>query len=441
VRLTVDQVLALAPDAGAASAAKKLGEPHSWRGVARNDRALWGECQGSALYRVRVDVASLTGKCTCPSRKVPCKHVLGLMLVAAQRPIPSGDEPAWVTEWLQMRTATAERKATRAANEGPVDEEARAKRAEQRRVRVEKGIEALELWMRDLVRNGIGSLDAQPPSFWEAQAARLVDAQASGLASRVRALDPLVGGDSWPARLLAAMGRIALLTRAYRRADALDPALQAEVRQRIGWTVPQEEVRASGARITDEWIVVGQDTDLDERLKMQRTWLLGARTRTMATVLQFAVGEATFEEAFVVGTAVAGELAFFPGSILSRALVVTRSTTAPWTGVLPGHEGIAAMLDDVASLLAKQPFLERVAFALCAVVPVCTRGGAFLVDRRGLSLPVDAPQLVRLLALSGGAPIDMAGEWNGSVVRPLSVIVDGTFHPIGDFHDESGSEE
>ncbi|NQW99438.1 SWIM zinc finger family protein [bacterium] len=30
--------------------------------------------------------ADFAGKCSCPSRKIPCKHALGLMLMAALTP-------------------------------------------------------------------------------------------------------------------------------------------------------------------------------------------------------------------------------------------------------------------------------------------------------------------------------------------------------------------
>src|SRR5688572_4415777 len=85
VTLTTDQILALAPDAGSMSAGRKLAHPRHWRSAGRADTALWGECQGSTLYQVRVDVsqpAAAAVKCSCPSRKFPCKHALALLLMA-----------------------------------------------------------------------------------------------------------------------------------------------------------------------------------------------------------------------------------------------------------------------------------------------------------------------------------------------------------------------
>ena len=108
--LTVEQVLALAPDASAAAAGRKLSAPSPWKGLAGSSRAIWGECQGSALYQVRVDLADYVAKCSCPSRKFPCKHAIGLLLLARERAFPQSDEPDWVASWLAARASAATRK-------------------------------------------------------------------------------------------------------------------------------------------------------------------------------------------------------------------------------------------------------------------------------------------------------------------------------------------
>lgn len=51
IELTIDQVLALAPDVGVASASQKLVTLKVWPVTGQNTVALWGQCQGSALYR------------------------------------------------------------------------------------------------------------------------------------------------------------------------------------------------------------------------------------------------------------------------------------------------------------------------------------------------------------------------------------------------------
>ncbi|MBV8636161.1 MAG: SWIM zinc finger family protein, partial [Burkholderiaceae bacterium] len=242
MQLTEQQVLALAPDSGSAANGKKLAQAKQWPLLGRNARAIWGECQGSGKnpYQVRVDLADFASKCSCPSFKFPCKHAIGLLVLAANQPaaVAAADEPEWVTDWLDKRADNAAKKEARAVAkaEAPVDEAAQQKRAEKRDQRVRDGLAALQVWLEDLVRNGLARLPAEGPAFWEQAAARLVDAQASGLATRLRALAELPGSRTdWPEMLLAELGRIALAVRAYERIEQLDPSIQQQLRQLIGY--------------------------------------------------------------------------------------------------------------------------------------------------------------------------------------------------------------
>jgi len=430
MQLTSEQVLALAPDASSAAAGKKLGAAKSWRNLGRSGRALWGECQGSALYQVRVDLSDLSAKCSCPSRKFPCKHALGLMLVAAGEPqaLAEAAEPEWVGEWLGRRAASATKKESREERSAAEpDPQAREERAAKRLERMTKGIEGLERWMEDLVRNGLAGLESERPAFWETQAARLVDAQAPGFAGRVRRLAGLPGSrPDWPAVLLAELGRLALATQAFRRLEQLDGPLQEEVRRLTGLTLKEEEVIAQGESVTDRWAVLGQTVEDDEKVRAQRTWLLGETTGRAALVLQFAAGDGPFPSLFVPGTRFEADLAFWPGSWPLRALVRERRGTAePLQSLpaVPGTDSIASFLDATAETLARQPWLDRLPCVLCEVVPA-TDGGKtwWLQDRDHRRLPLGPGHHWQLLAVSGGHPVDLAGEWDGEAVLPFGAI-------------------
>src|SRR5215212_254446 len=185
--MTPEGVAALAPDAKVAAAGRKLGVPKIWEGPARSDDAIWGECRGSAVYQVRVDLSDLAVKCSCPSRKHPCKHGIGLLFLSLEAPPPEAPPPDWVTDWLARRAArtaakerTGERKETATA-----DPAAKEKRAKKRLSRVTAGLDALDLWMEDLVRSGLAAVGTKPLAFWDEQKKRMVDAQAPGFASRL----------------------------------------------------------------------------------------------------------------------------------------------------------------------------------------------------------------------------------------------------------------
>jgi uncharacterized Zn finger protein len=80
------RVLALAPDAPSQRAAQSLTSGRAWSLTgAAGPGALWGECRGSAAapYRAVIDLSGPAYRCSCPSRKFPCKHVLALLLLWA----------------------------------------------------------------------------------------------------------------------------------------------------------------------------------------------------------------------------------------------------------------------------------------------------------------------------------------------------------------------
>ncbi len=422
---TPDSVAALAPDASALAAGRKLASPSPWGGLGRDGAALWGECKGSAVYQVRVDLSDLATKCSCPSRKFPCKHALGLLLLAAASPanVPEGTAPQWVTEWLGKRAAAAEKKESRAAEPAkPVDEAAQAKRAAKREERVAAGLDALDVWMEDLVRNGLAGLEAEGTRPFEAQAARLVDAQAPALAARVAALGGLPGaGEGWPARLLGELGKAALLVHAYRRRDELETGLRSDVLARIGFATEVDAVRRSGEQVTDRWRVCGVLIDQSDRVRVQRAWLRGGRTGRWALVLSFAAGPASFDESFAQDTAFDATLAFWPSAYPLRAVIASeRSGTTPCADAPAGAERVAAVLAEAAAALARLPWIERLPVVL-RDVRLADAQADRIVDGAGDSLPIVGREPRPLLAETGGRPFSVAGEWDGAALRVLAV--------------------
>ncbi len=88
--LTEEVVSRLAPDDKALKVVRDLARGGSYReaGVSPDGTWIFADCQGGSLYKVSVDLAdanALVGRCTCPSRKAPCKHALGLMLCDGRR--------------------------------------------------------------------------------------------------------------------------------------------------------------------------------------------------------------------------------------------------------------------------------------------------------------------------------------------------------------------
>lgn len=436
LNLTIEQVTEMAPDPASAAAGKKLVGVKHWPELGRSAEALWGKCQGSAVYHVKVDLSNLGYNCSCPSRKFPCKHTLGLLMLAAQSPeaVAEQNAPDWVEEWLAKRRARAEKRdaeqqdAKKEAPSKPVDEKAQRKRAEQRGANVSDGLKRLDLWMKDLVRMGLAAVETQPASFWEEQAKRLVDAQAPGLASRVSRLAAVPRSSSdWPSRLLSDLGRIKWLIQAYDRIDALDPPLASDVRQTIGWNVSQAELEQSGDCIQDTWVVVGQWTDDDDRIRAQRSWVVGRKSGRWGLILQFSAAGQPFPESIVAGSEQAGTLAFYPGAARLRAKFVQRQgEVASCMARPPSFPTFEDFLAGVAALLAKQPWLDAFGGVLAEATLVCADTW-LLRDRTGQALPLRGSNHWKLLAISGGHPCDIAFESNGDQLRLLGLFIAGQY--------------
>ncbi|HEU4625069.1 MAG TPA: SWIM zinc finger family protein [Steroidobacteraceae bacterium] len=441
---SVSRVEQLAPDGAAVKAAQGLAKPAKWQSLGRDERHLWGECQGSGAnpYQVRVDLEVAAYKCSCPSRKQPCKHTLGLLLMlAGGTSIPSAAPPAFVEEWIAGRAKRAEAKATRAvAPDKPPDPEAQARRADKRESRIEGGLAQLESWLADCVAQGLAATRARPSKFWSEMAARLVDAQAPGLARRVYALSELaVSGENWQSDLLAGMARLQLLIDAYRRLDKLPAPLAAEVRTQVGWTQSRESL-LERAGVREHWHVLGHRQSQDDQLRTQYTWLAGLESGRFAMLLEFAIGNQPLPATLRIGQVVDAELVYFDGAPLLRALVKQRFEGAPPRHSLPAALDVAGLQREFAARLAENPLLERWPAVLGPVTTLISGAGRgtssaaqmVFVDSAGRRVPA-----VRWFrhgwlfdALAGGGSLRVFGQWDGRAFDPISVEHEGRLYSL-----------
>ncbi|MFS2021013.1 SWIM zinc finger family protein [Massilia sp. CT11-108] len=433
--LDANQILALAPDPASAKAGSQLATPRNWSNLGTSDSALWGECQGSGKtpYRTQIDLGGPAFKCTCPSRKFPCKHGLGLYLLRAAEPFlfDQAETPAWVSDWLQGRQSRQEKK-TLTKDAGPEAAALARKREEKREDKVTAGLADLQTWLHDLAREGLASVRSRGQGFWDAIAARMADAQAAPVARRLRRAGSMLyqsglrNAESLVANELASLY---LLVRAWQRIDELAPALQADVRALLGWTMSQDDVLRQGA-VTDRWSVLAQCTFDDERLRVRSTWLLGAATGRWALHLQYAVGTQGFEQQLAPGTTFDGDLCFYPSAWPLRAQIRHQDDVQPLSAIA-GPSSLDTLQDTYADALAAQPFLERHPVLLGGLVPDGTDHGIVRnAQGRRIALHPSFRHPVHLLAVSGGHPLTVCAEWDGRMLLPLAVWRDGRLYNI-----------
>jgi Family of unknown function (DUF5691)/SWIM zinc finger len=423
------QVAALAPDAGSLAGARRIGGAGRWQAAGAVDDVLWGRCRGSGAhpYQVCVDLSGPAYRCSCPSRKVPCKHALGLLMLWAGGGAFEAPPADFAVEWAAGRAARAARAAQPKSAPDPV---AAAKRAQQRGERVAAGMAELRQWLDDQVQQGLGGAARSGHRPFDTMAARLVDAQAPAAASLVRRIGTYAGvGRQWADRMLGDLGMLRLLVGAHERLDSLPAPLAATVRTRIGFPVSSEDVLA-GPRVRDRWQVLGQvDTD-DGTLITRRTWLHGAGGGRFALLLTFAALGQSLSADVVPGTELDADLCFYPGALPMRALIAERHGTAVPMSAPAGGSGLRAALDRWAATLAAEPWRFDTPVLLAGVVP---SSDGWLVDGSGAALPLAPGHRAPwwLLAAAGGAPATVAAEWSPSGLRPLAAWAEGHYVPAG----------
>jgi len=428
---TTEQILKLAPDAASSKAAQGLLTPRKWSALGANDAAIWGACQGSGSnpYQAQIDLSEPAFKCSCPSRKFPCKHSLALFLLFAEQPtlFPRATPPDTVASWLKGRTERSTKKEAAAAEKSKEakDPEVQARTAARRLERVKNGAEELQRWLEDLVRTGLAGSLNRGTATWESLAARMVDAQAPGLARLLREAAVTNACEGWQERLLEQVSLLYLLLECFSRCDSLPEDLREEIHSLIGWTQDQQELLGQNG-IVDDWAVLGQRTLLEDRLQVQRTWLKGQNTCREATVLTFAYGNQVPFSGLLPGTRFEGELVFFPGRSGFRALVKSRSETTRPHGL--GGEPIATGLKKWAERKSRCPWLERFPLEMGRVIPATAREQWWMVDEDKAEIPLaPARDIWKIVAISGGHPISLFGEWDGNTVLPVSAFAEGRF--------------
>ena len=429
VSLSREQVLALAPDAASAKAAIGLATERHWLTVGADEGAAWGECKGSGAkpYQTQVDLAALATKCSCPSRKFPCKHGLALLLIYTQRaPFPPSDRPLWVDEWLSTRRDKVAKKELAATERSPADQAtadaAASKREATRWKRIEAGSSDLQRWIADQFRRGLGQFGHEQRAEWSAMAARTVDAQMPGLGSQLlEARAALEAGSAGHEEAIERLGLIQLANAGIARRGQLSPARLADLRIALGWPQDKEDVAVSADAVDDDWIVLGQIVIArDKGVSERRIWLRGSTSGRDALLLDFAFRGKNWGDVWLDGMSYRALLNFYPGSVPLRALVTSQSAAS--SQALPQQSPEEAV-DLASQRFAENPWQQQLPLLLSDATPV--RHGQQWCLHTGVGvfpLLVSNASAWSLLAFCGGKPVHLMGEWDGRTLRPLSAF-------------------
>jgi hypothetical protein len=171
----------------------KFGKLH----ISEDETILFGECQGSGKepYRCSFDflrAEAPTYRCSCPSRQFPCKHCLGLMYAYVQgKKFTKAEVPEDLQAKREKLQARVEKKVEDADKPKNVDKGALAKKIQAQL----HGIDLLEKLTCDLVKLGIGNMNAKTAAEIEEQAKQLGNAYLPGAQAALHYYTRLFAGD------------------------------------------------------------------------------------------------------------------------------------------------------------------------------------------------------------------------------------------------------
>ena len=436
-RWPTERVLAAAPDEQVRRDARRLAVPTPWREVGASGSLLWGQCQGSGAkpYQVSVDTNGPVYKCSCPSRKFPCKHALALLLIWAAGNVDETTGIAdYAAQWAaeradrEARTTPAAPAAPRTPEQEAAAAEQAAQRLAQRDARVDDGLIELDRWLRDQVTQGLAVNAADRGSEYERMAARLVDAQAPGVAGVLRELSTLTDASpDWPTQIVDAFGRLRLLISAWQRRDQLPDDVVTTLRQHIGFTTRTEDVLAAEPGVADSWLILGMNDAIEERVSVRRVWLWGRQTGRPALVLFFAAKGEVLQSNLVPGHELAATLHFYPGRPALRAAIGQRASD-----LVPIGEWRPAEVADVTGLreqwrhaLGADPWLDELP-ALVAGRIVHAGEDRYAIWDGEDALPLLGPEVDwRAAIAAAGAEVVLCGELDSEGLTPTAVVREG----------------
>jgi hypothetical protein len=349
--LTPEQIEALSPDTASLKAGKDLANNKKWVGLFYNERVLWAEIQGSGKdpYRTQIDLTNTAFKCSCPSRKFPCKHGLGAYLLFAKDTsffTQTNEEPTWVKDWIDKRVQKEGKKAIaeaelispeKLAKQNKVKE----KSANERLLKVNEGVEELRLWLKDMLRAGFLSVPEKDSNYWQRTATRLIDAQARGLATWVKEISQInfyTKAEVWQKELLEKTSSLYLLLEAFRHLDRLPETLQEDIKGLVGIAKTQKELTDNNAEtLRDTWLVLGKQSFKveEDNLTGLRQWLYGVKSQKTALILDFTYGYTAIKNNLIPGTYLNAELVFYPSNYPFRAFIKSQGSISEQTNVQP----------------------------------------------------------------------------------------------------------
>jgi hypothetical protein len=309
--------------------------------------------------------------------------------------------------------------------------EAKEKRIRERLFKVEGGIAEMEVWLKDLINTGLLALQEKDAIFFEKIRARMVDAQASGLANLIRDLRELDyhTNAKWQREAWRIVTAIYLIIEGFKRWEKLDDFTRQDLKTLIGWNLNQKELLENDSLeiCQDDWLLFARETELVDDITVQRNWFYACSQQRFALVLNFAFRFSPISTTYTPGTVTPLDLVYAPSATPLRALIKEQGESSEsYDFQCTPITNFMKMQTQWSERLSQMPWAVDTPFLIQNLTPIVYENERYLKDSNDAILKVAAKfeeeKWWQLLAISGAKPLTVFLLWTQETLLPFGVL-------------------
>ena len=420
--------------------ATMLAKSSNWKDLSTNYQVIWGTCTvfEQQHYKVRVHLISGHYQCNCLSKKL-CKHIIAIVLLHLKSSALFKHQilPDSLHKWKLTPDNTYKnnnRAALNQINNHNKIQQNKLKRWQKRLDLMASGIDTLDIWLSDIVRQGLANVPLEQTSFWDFIASKMMDAKLPAISTYLKETAVLIQHQNdWTELVIKRIGKLYAWISSFNNREKLSVDVQENLYRSLGKIIQKKVVIEQNFVQNDHWLVVGihQGETIDKQL-FRRTWLFGMKSLKMALIEDYSYYKSPFEFQYSLGSVISSNVYYYDKLPQQRALVehpkqINASALINWKGYANFDQALEAFHHHI----IKNPWVNIFPMILDNIAP-------FLNNQHEIQGKDSENHLIQLhnlsedskwqlLAISGGGPICLMGEWDGYKFQPLAILQASNF--------------
>ena len=356
--------------------AKLLAKSSKWHQLSTNYQVIWGwsTVLEHEHYEVSVSLTSNHHQCSCASNTV-CKHITGLLLLyqKSSAVFKYQQSPKAIQEWFDqlnqnsptLLTTTPSKRSKRSNSSDASAQKAKEKRWQKRLEWMDTGIQALEIWLSDMIRQGLANVPLEKTSYWTYIASKMMDAKLPSISIYLKETQALVQASSdWSALMVDRIGQLYFWVHSFQNRAQLSEAEQDHLYRSLGKTIQKKTVIQQNIALKDKWLVLGvkKGTLIDKQV-YRRVWIQGIQSKQMALIEDFSYFNSPFDYQYTLGSIIDSTLYYYTQKPAQRALLeqadaVDKTALIQWSS----YDCFETALADFHLDLLQNPWLRTFPF-------------------------------------------------------------------------------